>query len=369
MTVTLDRARLDALARRSVQIISANQATTGAYLAAPDFPVYRFSWLRDGAFIADAMSRSGEAASAAAFFGWCARLMEVRADRIADLVARRDAGERVPPGDMLHTRYTVDGRESDDEWWNFQLDGYGAWLWALGAHAARTDGQLDVAALTHAVEATGRYLVAFATEPGYDCWEENPEYVHTATLAAISAGLRVVAGWPGVAAGVADAAGQRVRAIEAMVRAEGVRDGHLVKWLGGSELDANLVFSATPYRLFDPADPLMRATVDALSPQLAHGGVHRHTSDVFYGGGEWVLLSAALGSYLVAIGDMPAALEQLAWVVAQADVDGSLPEQVSQHLLHPASFTEWVERWGPVARPLLWSHAMYLGLMHDLAAA
>lgn len=368
MSLTLDRARLDALARRSVQIISDNQAASGAYLAAPDFPVYRFSWLRDGAFVADAMSRSGEPASAAAFFGWCARVMEGRADRISDLVARREAGERIPPGEMLHTRYTVDGRESDDDWWNFQLDGYGAWLWALGAHAARPDGQLDVAALTPAVEATGRYLAAFATDPGYDCWEENPEYVHTATLAAVAGGLRVVAAWPGVAAHVAEAAERQVRAIAARVRAEGVRDGHLVKWLGGAELDASLLFCAMPFRLFDPADPLMRATVNALSPRLAHGGVHRHTADVFYGGGEWVLLAAALGSYLVAVGDLPAAREQLAWVVAQADADGSLPEQVSQHLLHAASFTEWVERWGPVARPLLWSHAMYLGLLHDLAA-
>jgi len=369
MSLTLDRARLDALARRSVQIISDNQAASGAYLAAPDFPVYRFSWLRDGAFIADAMSRSGEPASAAAFFGWCARVMEERADRISDLVVRREAGERVPPGEMLHTRYTVDGREADDDWWNFQLDGYGAWLWALGAHAARADNRLDVSTLTPAVEATGRYLTAFATEPGYDCWEENPQHVHTATLAAVAAGLRVVAEWPAVTPWVADAAERQMLAIGAQVRAEGVRDGHLVKWLGGSELDASLLFCAMPYRLFDPADPLMGATVDALSPRLAHGGVHRHTADVFYGGGEWVLLAAALGSYLVAVGDLPAAHEQLGWVVAQADADGNLPEQVSQHLLHPAAFSEWVERWGPVARPLLWSQAMYLGLLHDLTAA
>jgi GH15 family glucan-1,4-alpha-glucosidase len=369
MGLALDRARLDALARRSVQIISDNQAASGAYLASPEFKVYRFSWLRDGAFIADAMSRSGEPASASAFFGWCARVVEGRAHRISDLVARRGAGEHVPPGEMLHTRYTVEGRESHDDWWNFQLDGYGAWLWALGAHVTRPGNRLDLLSLAPAVEATGRYLVAFATEPGYDCWEENPEHVHTATLAAIAAGLHVVAAWPGVAGSVAGAAEEQLRTIEARVRVEGVRDGHLVKWLGGGDLDASLIFCAVPYRLFEATDPLMRATVAALSPQLAHGGVHRHAADVFYGGGEWVLLAAALGSYLVAVGDLPGAREQLAWVAAQADADGHLPEQVSRHLLHPGSRAEWVERWGPVAQPLLWSHAMYLGLIHDLAAA
>jgi len=55
-------------------------------------------------------------------------------------------------------------------------------------------------------------------------------------------------------------------------------------------------------------------------------------------------------------------------VAAQADADGSLPEQVSGHLLHPVRLAEWQESWGPVARPLLWSHAMYLNLHGELRA-
>ena len=62
-----------------------------------------------------------------------------------------------------------------------------------------------------------------------------------------------------------------------LIRTEGVRDGHLVKWLGGTEVDA---------------DPL-------------------------------------------------------------------LPEQVAP-LLAPAVLDEWVERWGPSAHLLLWSHGMFL---------
>ncbi|MGH2368491.1 MAG: glycoside hydrolase family 15 protein, partial [Chloroflexota bacterium] len=57
----------DRLAANSVELILRHQASSGAYLASPDFPVYRFSWLRDGAFIADAMSRAGHSASADAF--------------------------------------------------------------------------------------------------------------------------------------------------------------------------------------------------------------------------------------------------------------------------------------------------------------
>lgn len=114
----------------------------------------------------------------------------------------------------------------------------------------------------------------------------------------------------------------------------------------------------------------MRATIAALGTVgLAHGGVHRHAADVFYGGGEWILLAALLGSYHAAVGDLDAARAQLDWVCAQFDSGGLLPEQVSDHLLHPEHLAEWHARWGPVARPLLWSHAMFLNLLADLETA
>jgi len=57
---------------------------------------------------------------------------------------------------------------------------------------------------------------------------------------------------------------------------------------------------------------------------------------------------------------MAGARDLLAWIEAQATPDGALPEQVSEHLLHPERHAEWERRWGKVACPLLWSHAMYL---------
>src|SRR4051812_5575506 len=99
-----DDARLSALARASIDIILANQAPSGAYLASPAFPVYRYSWLRDGAFIADAMSRVGEVASAEAFLGWCAATVHARRDRIDSLVARAARGDTILATEHLHTR-------------------------------------------------------------------------------------------------------------------------------------------------------------------------------------------------------------------------------------------------------------------------
>jgi GH15 family glucan-1,4-alpha-glucosidase len=354
------------LAERSVELILQNQAPSGAYVASPNFPVYQYCWLRDGAFIADAMSAAGQRESAAAFFDWCRKVMERHTERIVELVGRRHAGEMIAVTDLLHTRYTLDGVEGDDDWPNLQLDGYGAWLSALGAHVTRSGTASEREAFAPSVETTARYLLAFWDHPCYDCWEENPAQVHVSTLAAIHAGLRVSADWPGVASEVQANAISALEQIERRVREEGTRDGHLVKWLGGSELDASLIFCATPYGLFAPDDPLMRATVGALSGDLAHLGVHRHGADDYFGGGEWILLAAALGSHLMAVGDVAGARAQLTWVIRQADEDGYLPEQVSQHLLHPESYRLWVDRWGPVARPLLWSHAMYLNLYGEL---
>ncbi|HEY5319914.1 MAG TPA: hypothetical protein VIJ76_03465, partial [Galbitalea sp.] len=49
-----------------------------------------------------------------------------------------------------------------------------------------------------------------------------------------------------------------------------------------------------------------------------------------------------------------------------ANAAGEIPQQVGDHLLDASRVDEWVERWGPVAQPLLWSHAMYVRLAVEL---
>lgn len=364
-----DTGRFAALARRSIEIVLSNQAPTGAYLASPNFSVYHYSWLRDGAFIADALSRAGHSESAALFFDWCRGVIEARIDRIDDLVLRHLQGEPISQDELLHTRYTTDGKEAQGEWTNHQLDGYGAWLWGLDRHLSRSterDNPGLVERFTPAVQATASYLNAFWSLPCYDCWEEYPNQVHVATLAAVAAGLRVAAKWPTIPPAVQAKSTEAVAEIDVVVRQQGVRDGHLVKWLGGRDVDASLLFCAIPYGMFAPDDPLMAATNAEISRQLVHGGTYRHANDTYFGGGEWVLLTALHGSYLAAIGDREGALAKLRWIADQASDDGWLPEQVSDELLYPDRFDEWTQKWGPVASPLLWSHAMYLNLYREL---
>ncbi len=365
MTTThteLSLERLAGLARAGITLIGGLQAESGAYPASPTFPVYRFSWLRDGAFIADAMSRSGNHESADRFFAWCDRVLRDRATRIGELLTDRSAGRTIPVDRFLPCRFTLDGADDDSEWWNFQLDGYGTWLWALGAHVERTGA--SVAPYAEGVRLTVDYLEAFWGEPCFDWWEEHGDHRHTSTLAAIAGGLAAVASLPGVdpdvtarAAATADAA--RSACLEQ--RSGGV----LLKWEGSDSVDASLVACATPFRLLDPGDPIMRATVARIEERLVRGGVYRYEDDTYYGGGEWILLAGLLGWHYAETGRTDAAWALLRWMAAQARGD-ELPEQSSAQLLAPGREQEWIGRWGPSACPLLWSHAMFVTLALEL---
>lgn len=354
-----------ALIARSLRVIRAGQAASGAYVAAPYFPTYRFSWFRDGSFIADAMSRCGDPDSAAAFYRWCARIMTDRASRIERLVGRGTAhASSVSSVEHLHTRYTLDGEESPTEWENFQLDGYGMWIWSLDGHLDRHGG--DRQPYVRGVALTVDYLVMFWDSPCYDWWEEHGDARHPSTLAAIRAGLSCASTWPELAARQRESAEKTVVAIDELIRNKAIVDGHLTKSLGSTAVDASLLACMVPFGAVRHDDPVALKTVRLIEEQLAPAGVHRYLTDTYYGGGQWPLLTALLGWQYARAGDTARARDLLDWIAEQADEELNLPEQVATGALHPEYIDEWVDRWGTSANPLLWSHAMYLTLAHEL---
>jgi len=301
------------LVARSIEVIRRGQAESGAYVASPSFEQYRYSWLRDGAFIADGMSRAGEVESAERFYDWCAR------------VVRRHYPD-------LHARYTVDGEPTLVEWPTHQLDGYGTWVWSLHAHAERhgvATGPWDDAA-----DLSLQYLADNWRAQTTDWWEERAG-VHAATLACIHGGL-AARGHP-LAREVGDAARAHAR----------------------DRLDASLLCLYRPFGLLESDDVLAEVEAKLVD---SDGGVHRHLEDEYYGGGAWIILVAWLGWA------RPERAEAcLRWIEARATAGGDLPEQVAEHLLFPDRLGPWNEKWGPSACPLLWSHAMYLTLATEAA--
>ncbi|RCG21022.1 glycoside hydrolase family 15 [Sphaerisporangium album] len=356
-----------ALAGGAVELIARHQHPSGAYPACPTFPVYRYSWFRDGAFIAEGASRGGDARGAGRFHDWCAGVLTARAGRIEELVARPRTAPVPRHDEFLPARYTLDGGEDHtDGWWNFQLDGYGTWLWALSEHVRRQGA--DPSRYAEAVRLTVRYLARFHDTPCYDWWEEHPEQVHVSTLGAVFGGLGSALDLGVLSPRDQETADAARRDIQALVARHGrLPGGGLAKWPGSDTVDAALLACLVPFGLDDPDGAAGRATLASVERALVRDhGVHRYRADTFYGGGRWPVLAALLGWVYARTGRPDEALAQLAWMASTADGAGELPEQVGDPLLHPERREEWVERWGEVARPLLWSHGMFLILADEL---
>jgi GH15 family glucan-1,4-alpha-glucosidase len=355
----------DLIARRSVDVLKNGQSATGALIASPAFPTYHYAWLRDGAFCAHALDTVGERASASAFHDWVVQSVEAHRPMVESAIAAVDAGETPPPEAMPPARYTLDGSlegADDDPWPNFQIDGYGMWLWALEQHH---DGDLSGDGEARTVELVARYLAATWRLKCFNCWEELDGGEHASTLGAVVAGLDAAACLLGDDRW-ADAAEQvRTRLLERFLRAGRFRRG-----ANDDRVDGSLLWLAVPFGVFPAEDARIAATVETIQHELTgpHGGVYRYRGDTYYGGGEWILLACSLGWHAARVGDTATFERARDWVREQALPNGDLSEQITSFAQEPDMVEPWVRRWGPVATPLLWSHAMYL-LMEDAARA
>ena len=347
------------LFQRSIDLILAYQSESGAYVACPTFPTYRFCWFRDASYVAYAMDLVGRHDSAARFHAWATRTILAHRDAVRRGLDKARRGLPLEAGEYIHTRYHLNGDvEIGGEWPNFQLDGLGTWLWSLSEHLRLTGRSLS-AEQQPAVELCVDYLQELWDRPCFDCWEERPDTLHTYTLGALHRGLSSFTD-------VRPSVSPTLQRIHEALLTHAVLDGHFVKDLDGAdEVDGNLAALAVPHAVTAPQDPVMRSTIARIESELERdGGVHRYATDTYYGGGEWVLLTAWLGWYYSATGDLERACQVQTWIEAQADEQGHLPEQVATHLNRPACLDEWRARWGESARPLLWSHAAYL-ILHD----
>lgn len=357
------------LRERSIEIILASQAPSGAFIAGPGFSQYGYAWFRDGAFIASALDRVGHGEAAARFHRWAARVVLHSRHGLDRAAAAARDGRRPEVADYLHCRYAADGSPAAEDWPSFQLDGPGIWLWSLAGHVHR-GGRLTEE-LRVAARGVGRYLAELWRLPAFDAWEEFPDEVHTSTLAAILAGLRALREVdPEAPERVTQAADDIERTLGEAADAV----GYFAKWRGNREVDASLLWLAVPYELVGVDDPHFAATVQRIERDLVApgGGVHRYRADTYYGGGAWVLLAASLARVYLrrdGPGDIERAEHIRGWIEAQADGEGHLPEQVAADALRPEAIDPWRRRWGESARPLIWSHAFYLELVGDLAAA
>lgn len=339
------------------RLILDHQHPGGAYVASPGFSQYPYCWLRDGSFVAHAMDVAGEHESARRFHGWAARAVLGIAPGIRALVEAADRDEPIDHARMPPARFTLAGVAEEDDWPNFQVDGYGQWLWSLGEHARATSAAGRDAPLPDGVLAAARvvaeYLARFWNEPCFDAWEEGRTQLHTSTLASACAGLRAAGAWidPTYAAVADEAWG--------FILDRCVAGGRFVKRVRSRAVDASLLWLSTPFDLVSDQDPLFEETLAAIELELVcDGGVLRYPEDTFYGGGAWILLTAWLAWHHARNGRPDRARPYLEWIEGRRTEHGGLAEQVPCARTDAWFLRYWTQRWGTSATPLLWSHAM-----------
>lgn len=372
------------LFEHSIDVILKNQDQSGAYIACPNFPTYHYCWLRDGSFVAYSMDRTGHSDSAAKFYRWVGQVIRRYTDKVTVLEEQIRSGVKPDTRGILNTRFTLEGIEEGAEsgWGNFQIDGYGTWLWGLAEHVKLSGDRELLAELIEPIQTTLRYLKLVWQMPNYDCWEEHPEYLHPYSLATTYGGLAAVAEMQvqGLLPSIPFEARRLADEVKLFIDQHAVCDGRFSKHLlpaekgrsvaplAASGVDASLLGLTLPYGTYELDHPYIIETVQSIEKDLHYpqGGIYRYKEDVYYGGGEWILLSAWLGWYYALSGRQEKAGAFLHWIESVASQTGDLPEQVNEHPLAPQELPVWKKRWGPVASPLLWSHAMYLILYQTL---
>jgi len=361
----IPNARDRALISRSIEIILEGQSPSGAYIASPNFNSYKYSWLRDGAYCAKAMDTVGETESASRFHRWVESTLFGQRIHAESLIRRLERGEVPEKDDMLPTRYTLQGKleeigeVEESPWPNYQLDGYGIWLHELEVHhrhLGTTDFNSEV------VDLVARYLSATWETDCFDCWEEIGDGRHASTLAAIAAGLKSAGSLLGEEKFI-----KKSEEVREYLLANFVRNGRFCKGLLDDRVDSSLLCVALPFEIVPIESPAFTRTVDAIRTELrgGSGGIYRYLGDTYYGGGEWILLTSWLGWFDLLTDNFAEFDVANNWVASQVTENFDLPEQSTKGVQEPSMIQPWVERWGQVATPLLWSHAMYLLMIHE----
>ncbi|MGL1891128.1 MAG: glycoside hydrolase family 15 protein [Spirochaetaceae bacterium] len=340
----------------SIKLIKNGQHQSGGYVACPTYPTYNYCWFRDSAYIAYSMDLVLEHESSAQFHNWAAKNIVARESELNDFFL----GKNDTYSEILHTRYTLTGEDGSDDWENFQLDSFGIWLWSLSEHLSLSGNELTTL-MSKAIGLVSKYLVKLWDRPCYDCWEENCDKRHIYTMATIYGGLQATEQITRVS--YSHICGQ----IKDRILSKGTYDGYLTKFEGTIAVDSSLLGVCFPTDLLDFKNPIMSKTIDKIRSDLfREGGLHRYKLDTYYGGGIWILLTAWLGITLVNGNKVNDAADILNWIVSKADDNGYLGEQHIDSLNDDSYLPFWNNKWGKSAKPLLWSHAMYIILFKKL---
>lgn len=369
--------------RRSLLVVATQCDRGGAVLAANDSDImwghndhYSYMWMRDGAFVCDAMDRAG-------FPEMTRRFLLLAKDVIRD------------DGYFLH-KYNPDGSPAPlwQPWVRdgkaqlpIQEDETALVIWLLARHYERTrDLELLRDVYARLVVSAADFLVRFRDPetnlplPSYDLWEERSG-VFTFTCATVWAGLTA-------AAELANLFNEQERRATYQKAAADLRDAMKKHFwieeesrfargliLNGDALELDPTVDASAFAtfyfgVFPPSSAMVEGTMRAVREKLwVHtdtGGLARYENDAYHRiydeeqrvtGNPWILSTLWLAEHVIAkatnIEGLQRALDLVRWARARATPSLILPEQVDPHGGEPLSVA-----------PLTWSHAQVISIVH-----
>jgi len=339
-----------------------------------------YCWPRDSSLVAMAMDRAGYGRTAGGFLGFCARVMVW--DRERDWAYMQ---QKYMPNGSVASNVIAWVDEQGRPRLPVQEDETALVLIAFCNHYVCTH-EFEFMARWYRplVKGMANFLMEYREPrtglplPSQDLWEER-DGVHAFTVATAWAALQSAAcmtdvfGETDASQSYRDAADRLKEAVERHMYDDG--EGRFVRTAHVDEqgnvrrdliVDASLM--ALPYfGMFEPSDPRIVRTVDAIRSRLAvggtHGGIARFEGDVYQltpsgkergiPGNPWFLCSLWEAQYRImaaqAPEDLSAPLETLEWVAAHALPSGVLSEQLDSDTGAPVSAT-----------PLTWSHGTFI---------
>jgi GH15 family glucan-1,4-alpha-glucosidase len=187
--------------------------------------------------------------------------------------------------------------------------------------------------------------------------------MHTSTLASVYGGLVSAAGLLDDTRFLETAA-----AVKATIEQSGSRLGYFNKSSENDDVDASALWLDSPFHVVDSNNPQLTRSVSMISDRLSlDGGLRRYPTDTYFGSGAWPVLTASLGWHYLNAGNTSEARRCLNWIAERFDEDGHLGEQFGGDGRDLRHYNEWLDRWGPPASDLTWSHAMYVILADAIA--